>query len=132
MTEHKGLPVAGYQPQSGEKVAIVNDNKELEERVLRKIDAMKNSASEVGFDGRWLAIAATQIELGFMALNRAVFRPGRVDLPDDHADDIADLKASNERMADILSSIRNRFGLADNESILERIDGLLPVAKPQT
>ena len=32
MTDHKGLPVAGYQPQSDDKVQIVNRNKEVEER----------------------------------------------------------------------------------------------------
>ncbi len=33
----------------------------------------------------WLAIARTQIEQGFMALNRAVFKPGRVRLAEDDA-----------------------------------------------
>ena len=31
-------------------------------------------------DQRWLAIARTNIEQGFMALNRAIFRPERVEL----------------------------------------------------
>ncbi len=34
-------------------------------------------------DKRWLALAKTQIEQGFMAMNRAVFQPGRVSLPED-------------------------------------------------
>lgn len=30
--DHKGLPVAGYKAQSEDKVALVNRNKEIEER----------------------------------------------------------------------------------------------------
>ena len=41
MTEHPGLPVAGYVSQSDDKIAIVNINKQLEERVLRQFEAMK-------------------------------------------------------------------------------------------
>jgi len=82
VTIHNGLPVAGYQPQSSDKIAIVNANKELEERVLRVIDDL--TLSPQATNGRWLAIARTHIEEGFMALNRAVFQPGRVKLPEDN------------------------------------------------
>lgn len=78
---HQGLPVAGYKPQSNENVTLVNVNKQLEERVLRQIDEL---AKTPGVDGRWLAIGKTAIENGFMAVNRAVFKPGRVTLEDDH------------------------------------------------
>lgn len=81
--KHEGLPVAGYRSQSDENVAIVNENKVLEERVLRRLDALRNAAPEMGIDGRWLAIARTDIEQGFMALNRAIFQPGRISLPED-------------------------------------------------
>lgn len=80
--QHTGLPVAGYQPQSGDNVALVNSNKELEERVLRQIDALQADAR---FDTRWLAIGRAAIEQGFMAVNRAVFQPARVKLPEDAA-----------------------------------------------
>ncbi len=79
MTDHKGLPVQGYKPQSEGKVALVNTNKELEERVLRQLDSLEAS----GVDKRWLAIGRTAIENGFMAVNRAVFQPGRAELPED-------------------------------------------------
>ena len=77
---HKSLPVAGYQDQNEQRVSTVNSNKILEERVLRAIDLL--SSEGIG-DGRWLAIARTHIEIGFMALNRAVFQPRRVSLPED-------------------------------------------------
>jgi hypothetical protein len=80
--QHAGLPVAGYQPQSATKVAIVNENKMLEERVLRQVDAiMEMNDSSIS----WVRVARQHIEEGFMALNRAVFQPSRIALPEDAA-----------------------------------------------
>jgi hypothetical protein len=80
MTPHNGLPVAGYQPQPDENIELVNINKVLEERVLRQLDLLQGFSD---VDPRWLAIARSHIEQGFMAANRAVFRPARIegDLP---------------------------------------------------
>lgn len=78
---HAGLPVPGYQTQSQANVDLVAQNKYLEEVCLRRIDEMKAMGNDV--DGRWIAIGTTLLEQAFMALNRAVFRPGRVALPDD-------------------------------------------------
>jgi hypothetical protein len=77
---HNGLPVSGYRPQTDAAVEAVNLNKALEERVLRQLDVL---ACRSMTDQRWLAIARTDIEKGFMAMNRAVFRPGRSVLPED-------------------------------------------------
>ena len=77
---HKGLPVAGYNPQSDDKVAIVNENKALEERCLRVAEAIQQTP---GMDARMAALAITGIQQSFMWLNRAVFQPGRVKLPED-------------------------------------------------
>jgi len=77
-----GLPVAGYKPQSPEAVALVNSFKLAEERLLRSIEDAQVPA---GLAPRWVAIARTHFEQGFMALNRAVFQPGRVALPEDDA-----------------------------------------------
>lgn len=91
MTTHSGLPVHGYQPQSDDKVALVNQFKQDEERLLRRLEEvssqfflLENADGTFGpLDQRWVAIARTHFEQGFMALNRAVFRPGRVTLPGD-------------------------------------------------
>ena len=77
---HQGLPVSGYKPQNTAKVDLVNANKAAEERVLRILDALK---SDPEVDQRWLAIGRTSIEQGFMAVNRAIFQPGRVTLEGD-------------------------------------------------
>lgn len=87
MTEHKGLPVAGYRAQTADAVDMVNHNKMAEERILRDLD---NYLNKPGVDLRWLAIARTHIEQGFMAMNRAIFKPQRVKLPEDWANDEAD------------------------------------------
>lgn len=84
MTEHNGLPVSGYRPQQEENVKLVNENKALEERVLRQLDRMKDMGTSI--DQRHLAIGRTAIESAFMSINRAVFQPGRVALPEDKDD----------------------------------------------
>lgn len=80
MTDHKGLPVAGYKAQNDFNVMRVNQNKSFEEQILRVLDAL---AQEPDVDKRWLAIGRTKIEEGFMAVNRSIFKPGRVRLKDD-------------------------------------------------
>lgn len=78
--QHDGLPVAGYRPQNEANVERVNLNKRLEEQTLRALDVL---AQQDDIDKRWLAIGRTEIEKGFMAVNRAVFKPGRAELPED-------------------------------------------------
>ena len=80
MTEHAGLPVKGYQPQTDDKISKVNRLKELEETFLREIDSL---AKDPEVDGRWLAIGRTHIQQGTMAAARAVFQPSRINLPGD-------------------------------------------------
>lgn len=89
MTQHTGLPVSGYKVQQpAVAVERVNRLKELEERVLRELDALAdvapgNGRPEPYTDQRWLAIGRTQIQQGFMAAARSVFQPNRVQLPED-------------------------------------------------
>ena len=84
MTDAKinGLPVAGYRPQPARALELVNANKLVEERVLRILDEL---AAMPDLDKRWLAIGRTEIERGFMAINRAIFQPSRVEIPDGQA-----------------------------------------------
>jgi hypothetical protein len=80
---HTGLPVSGYQPQSTANVDRVNANKQIEERLLRVIDDMRK---DTRYDQRFISIAMTHFQEGFMSLNRAVFQPGRISLPEDPVD----------------------------------------------
>jgi hypothetical protein len=84
--EVKGLPVPGYKPtQSQEAIQAVTKIKHAEERVLRLIDELVEDEDEViSPDTRWLSIARTHFQEGFMAASRAVFQPERIDdLPED-------------------------------------------------
>lgn len=79
-TNHQGLPVAGYRAQPSSNVDMVNVNKAAEERLLRLLDRLALSDD---VDKRWLAIGRTHIEQGFMAINRSIFKPARIPLPED-------------------------------------------------
>jgi hypothetical protein len=84
MTEHKGLPVSGYKAtQPDEFIQLVNENKQLEERILRQIEKHYNMGAAI--DQRAIAIAKTGIQEAFMWLNRGVFQPQRISLPEDGA-----------------------------------------------
>lgn len=75
--------VKGYKELTQDKVAIVNQNKLSEEHLLRFIEQAQKEAKERDFDSRWLSIAFTDFQRAFMSLNRGIFNPGRVELPED-------------------------------------------------
>lgn len=75
--DHQPIPVAGYKPQSQETIDKVNHNKELEELSLRAIDAY---VIDPEVDQRWLAIGRTHLEQAWMAINRSIFKPTRIQL----------------------------------------------------
>lgn len=73
-----GLPVAGYKKtQPPHLIALVNENKVLEEKILRQIEAHKARGAEL--DQRSIQIAFTTIQEAFMWLNRGVFQPARLE-----------------------------------------------------
>lgn len=82
--EIPGLPVKGYRPtQSQAAIDLVNEGKQIEERVLRYIEKTEKFVDDHGGDKRFSAIGRTQIQLGFMAVIRGIFNPGRINLPED-------------------------------------------------
>ncbi|TDW20437.1 hypothetical protein EV128_12567 [Rhizobium azibense] len=81
-SKHSGLPVKGYQSQSEENVAMVNRSKELEERVLRLVDELK-AAGPQKYDQRFIATGMTYLQVAFMLINRGIFQPQRIALPED-------------------------------------------------
>lgn len=73
--------IKGFTDQPERNKALVNENKILEEQVLRQIDKLKRIED---LDQRCIAEPMTQIQLAFMWMNRGIFQPQRIDLPDDH------------------------------------------------
>ncbi len=92
MTDHQPIPVAGYTPQSDEKVALANELKFAEERYQRVLDRlvkhnMDADAAGLGksamFDPRCIAEARTCMQTANMWAVRGIFQPQRVALPED-------------------------------------------------
>lgn len=65
-------PVTGYRKISDELIALVNENKSLENEVGEQWNRLKERGD---IDPRMLAHARTQLQDGFMWLNRAIFQP---------------------------------------------------------
>lgn len=70
--------IKGFTDQSERNKKLVNENKVLEERVLQQLDKLKNLPD---LDYRALALGVTQIQQAFMWINRGIFQPQRIDLP---------------------------------------------------
>lgn len=67
-------PIKGYRKLSNRELEEVNTMKGSEEALLAKLEKMRG---EDRYDQRWLAIGRTHIEQGFMAIVRAILRPGK-------------------------------------------------------
>ncbi len=72
-------PIHGYREPSDAALKLVNENKIAEARLLRAIERL---VSDEVADARWVEIARAHFEQGYMALNRAILQPDRVELPD--------------------------------------------------
>lgn len=82
----QGLPVAGYEPEvDAWKVEMVNENKILEERVLRRVDQHVRNRDSQEIDQASVQIARRHVEDAFYRLNRAIMHPKRIALPEDAA-----------------------------------------------
>lgn len=69
--------VAGYSPLEQTAVALVNQNKRMEEYILRRIEELQKRND---VDQRCLAKGFTEVQDAFMWINRAIFQPKRIDL----------------------------------------------------
>lgn len=72
--------IKGFTDQNERNKALVNENKVLEETVMRQIDKLKETE---GLDQRAIAVGLTNIQQAFMWINRGVFQPQRVKLEGD-------------------------------------------------
>ena len=64
--------ISGYRELSEDEIAMINKVKELGALNGELLDQLKQLP---GVDQRWLAIARTDVQTGFMALVRAVAQP---------------------------------------------------------
>lgn len=70
--QHKHIK--GYRDLSESEIVRMNEAKELAAQVGSLIDALSVS-SDVRVDQRWLAIAKTDLQKGFMSLVRSIAQP---------------------------------------------------------
>lgn len=73
-------PVQGYTKPSAAQIKLVNENKLIEEIVMRQIDRIiqESTVFEKTADPRMAEKARLDIIGGFMWLNRSIFRPERL------------------------------------------------------
>ena len=69
------IKIKGYTPLTDEQKNLVNNNKVMEEAVLRLIETIQKESAA---DPHWIFIATNHFQEGFMALNRSIMKPERV------------------------------------------------------
>lgn len=73
--ENQHRKITGYRELNEYEIAAMNDVKRLAVQVGTLCDSLKAGVSPEQFDQRWLAIAVTDLQKGFMALTRAIAKP---------------------------------------------------------
>lgn len=66
------MSITGYRQLTEDEIATINHIKQKAVEVGKIIDSMTDWT---GADQRWLAIAKTDLQKGFMALTRSVAKP---------------------------------------------------------
>jgi len=74
MSECDKAKIIGYVEQTPKQIEAINLLKEAEIECVALINVYLNT-NEIDIDKRWMAIAKTHIQQGFMAAVRAVARP---------------------------------------------------------
>lgn len=72
--------IKGFTDQTEQNKQLVNVNKEVEERLLRITDGLREDPAH---DQRFISMAISYFQIGFMLLNRGIFQPQRIELPED-------------------------------------------------
>ena len=71
--------IKGYRDLSAEEIALMNEGKDLAQKVgafIEKLEAAEFAqTSDQTPDKRWLAIGKTDLQKGFMAVIRSVAKP---------------------------------------------------------
>lgn len=73
--------IKGFTDQSEKNKAYVNVNKESEERLYRQLEAM----IDAGYNVELTMEAWRGFRVAYMLMNRAIFQPQRIELPEDKA-----------------------------------------------
>lgn len=72
MIDNQHKQIKGYRDLSENEITLMNDAKSKAEDIGKLIDVLAENSS---IDKRWLAIAKTDLQKGFMSLIRAIAQP---------------------------------------------------------
>ncbi len=72
MVENQHQKIKGYRDLSEDEIALMNQAKGNAENIGKLCDVLNDLPS---IDKRWLAIARTDLQKGFMALVRSIAQP---------------------------------------------------------
>ena len=79
MVDNQHKKITGYRDLSEAEIALMNEAKELSEKVgdfVDKVEFLNNDHDpDIGIDMRWCNIGKTDLQKGFMALIRSIARP---------------------------------------------------------
>jgi hypothetical protein len=67
--------IKGYKELSQQQIDLMNKVKELGVSVGELISDLGSNIGDDGVDPRWLSIAKTDLQKGFMELTRAIAKP---------------------------------------------------------
>lgn len=67
--------IKGYRELDPSEVALINAIKDHAERVGNVVESLERNPDGLDLDARWVAIAKTNLQQGFMALTRAIAKP---------------------------------------------------------
>lgn len=70
--ENQHREIKGYRDLTPEEIALMNDAKGKSEDIGKLVEVLRATP---GVDQRWLSIAQTDLQKGFMALVRSIARP---------------------------------------------------------
>lgn len=72
MVDNQHKIIKGYRDLTEEEIALMNEGKDLAEKVGAYSEKVKATA---GIDQRWASVGITDLQKGFMALIRSIARP---------------------------------------------------------
>lgn len=78
MVDNQHQKIKGYRDLTIEEINLMNEAKELSVQVgalIEKLSASDAVPTEQGIDQRWLSIAKTDLQKGFMSLIRSIAQP---------------------------------------------------------
>lgn len=73
--ENQHKLIKGYRDLSQDEIDFMNEFKEMENTLAQMVQGALRNQKQNGIDPRWMAVAKTHFQQGFMAAVRAIAKP---------------------------------------------------------